>query len=297
MIQLNKNSILIGVVVLLVVVAAVFISLNSSPGNIVSFLQFNAKSKESIAKEAIDYLNKSVLQDGQTATLNSVSEESGVIKINIKINGTDYDSYVTKDGKLLFPEALKIVSNQDSNEEENNNSSPTAFNITEENHVRGDFSSQITLVEFSDFECPFCKSHIPTLERILNEYSGFVRLVYKHFPLSNIHPNAQKAAEASECASEQGKFWEFHDKLFAVPSGGLSVEKYKQIAKELSLDTNKFNDCLDGSKYEEKVRSDYNEGSSHGVTGTPANFINGELISGAVPYDDFKKKIDELLQK
>lgn len=169
------------------------------------------------------------------------------------------------------------------------------FKITKDNHIRGDFKAPITLVEFSDFECPFCEKISPTLNKILNDYKGKVRLVYKHYPLP-FHPNAQKAAEASECADEQGKFWEYHDKLFENQPSGFSLEKFKQWAKELGLNTKKFNDCLDTDKYAKKVQDDYQEGSAKSVNGTPATFVNGQLVSGAVPYDSFKQIIDNLLQ-
>jgi len=170
------------------------------------------------------------------------------------------------------------------------------FDISKDNHVRGDFNAPITLVEFSDFECPFCERHYPTLNKILENYKGKVRLVYKHFPLG-FHPNAQKAAEASECADEQGKFWEYHDKLFDNQPTGYSLEKFKQWAKDLGLNSKKFNDCLDSAKFAEKVQADYQEGTEKGVNGTPANFVNGELISGAQPYELFKQTIDQLLKQ
>jgi protein-disulfide isomerase len=177
------------------------------------------------------------------------------------------------------------------------NTQPTiqTFEITTKDHVRGDFNAPITLVEFSDFECPFCARHYPTLKKILEDYKGKVRLVYKHFPLS-FHPNAQKAAEASECADEQGKFWEYHDKLFENFQNGYSLEKFKQWAKELGLDTKKFNDCLDSGKYAKKVQEDYQEGVQKGVNGTPTTFVNGQPISGALPYDSFKEIIDSILK-
>lgn len=170
------------------------------------------------------------------------------------------------------------------------------FDITKDNHVRGDFGAPITLVEFSDFECPFCEKHYPTLKKILNDYQGKVRLVYKHFPLG-FHPNAQKAAEASECADEQGKFWAYHDKLFDNQPTGYSLEKFKQWAKDLGLNTQKFNNCLDADKYAQKVQADYQEGAQKGVNGTPATFVNGRLVSGAVPYEAFKSVIDQVLNQ
>lgn len=171
---------------------------------------------------------------------------------------------------------------------------PVSFAVTKDNNIRGDFDAPITLVEFSDFECPFCARHLPTLNRLLNEYDGKVRLVYKHFPLG-FHPNAQKAAEASECAGEQGKFWEYHDKLFENYQD-YGLDNFKQWAKDLRLNSAKFNDCLDSGKYAQKVKKDAQEGAQKGVNGTPATFVNGQLVSGAVPYEAFKQIIDGLLQ-
>ncbi|MDP2910514.1 MAG: DsbA family protein [bacterium] len=170
------------------------------------------------------------------------------------------------------------------------------FNISGTSHIRGDFSAPITLVEFSDFECPFCVRHLPTLNKILSDYPNQVRLVYKHFPLG-FHPNSQKAAEASECADEQGKFWEYHDKLFENQPAGYSLDKFKQWAKDLGLNSGKFNDCLDSGKFAQKVQADFQEGSEKGVNGTPATFVNGQLISGALPYESFKQVIDSILKK
>jgi len=169
------------------------------------------------------------------------------------------------------------------------------FEITKSNHIRGDFNALITLVEFSDFECPFCERHYPIMNKILSDYKGKVRLVYKHFPLS-FHANAQKAAEASECADEQEKFWEYHDKLFENQAGGYSSDKFKKWAKDLGLNNEKFNDCLDSGKYAQKVQADFQEGQQKGVNGTPATFVNGQLVSGALPYESFKQIIDGLLK-
>ena len=170
------------------------------------------------------------------------------------------------------------------------------FKITKSDHIRGEFNAPITLVEFSDFECPFCERHYPTMNKILNDYKGKVRLVYKHFPLG-FHPNAQKAAEASECAGEQEKFWEYHDKLFESLQIGYGVENFKKWAKDLALNINKFNGCLDSGKYAQKVQADYQEGAQKEVNGTPATFVNGQLVSGALPYDSFKQIIESLLNE
>ena len=132
-------------------------------------------------------------------------------------------------------------------------------------------------------------------KQILEDYKGKVRFIFKHFPLS-FHANAQKAAEAAECAGEQGRFWEMHDKIFeANESGTMSVSQWKTAAKALGLNTSKFNDCLDSGKYADQVAADMAEGQAAGVTGTPGTFVNGDLVKGAVPYEQLKSIIDSKL--
>jgi len=162
-------------------------------------------------------------------------------------------------------------------------------------YIRGNADAPITLIEFSDFECPYSARHQETIVQILDEYPNQVKLIYKHFPLS-FHANAQKAAEAAECAGEQGKFWEMHDLLYvASDNKELSVDKFKELAQELKLDTNQFNTCLDDGKYADQVAKDTQEGIAAGVEGTPGTYVNGTLISGAVPFESFKTIIDAAL--
>ncbi len=171
-----------------------------------------------------------------------------------------------------------------------------SFTITKEDHILGSFNAPVTLVEFSDFQCPYCSRHYPTLKQIAATYGNKVRIVYKHFPLSEIHPYAIKAAEASECAGEQNKFWEFHDKVFENQQA-LSFESLKQWAKEIGLNATTFNTCLDSGKFTAKVQQDYQEGVAKGVQGTPATFVNGKLVVGARPLSDFQQAIDAELKK
>ncbi|MFH0804589.1 MAG: thioredoxin domain-containing protein [Patescibacteria group bacterium] len=172
---------------------------------------------------------------------------------------------------------------------------PTKVDIAlrADDHVRGDSTAAVTLVAYSDFQCPYCSAVNPTIEKVLADYPGQVRLVFRHFPLS-FHENAQKAAEASECASVQGKFWEMHDKMFANQSK-LTIADLKGYAKELGLNATKFNSCLDDGTYASKVQTDETQGGQYGVNGTPATFVNGTLISGAVPYAQFKAAVDSAL--
>lgn len=167
--------------------------------------------------------------------------------------------------------------------------------ITGDDHVKGGDNAKVTLVEYSDFQCPYCSRHNSTMDEIYKAYGNKVKIVFRHFPLS-FHPEAQKAAEASECAAEQGKFWEMHDKIFAANEAGtMSVEKWKTEAKNLKLNTGKFNDCLDSGKYADRVSQMMAAGSAAGVEGTPATFVNGELVSGALPLAQFKTMIDAQL--
>jgi len=159
---------------------------------------------------------------------------------------------------------------------------------------RGDASAKVTIVEYSDFQCPYCSRAVPTVEQILKDYDGEVKVYFKHFPLG-FHQYAEKAAEAAECASDQGKFWEYHDKLFANQQA-LTTTDLKKYAGDLGLDTTKFNTCLDTGAKESAVQADFDEGTANGIQGTPSFFINGEVVVGAQPYDAFKTVIDDALK-
>jgi protein-disulfide isomerase len=159
---------------------------------------------------------------------------------------------------------------------------------------KGSASAPIEMIEFSDFQCPFCQRANPTVDQVLKTYGDRVRFVYRHYPLPN-HPNARPAAEAAACAADQGKFWPYHDRLFANPSK-LGDADLKQAAAELGLNATQFNSCVDSHKFRAQIDADLRAGEEAGVNGTPAFFINGRSISGAQPYDVFKKIIDEELE-
>lgn len=162
--------------------------------------------------------------------------------------------------------------------------------------VLGDVDAPITLIEFGDFECPFCKQlHDQTMKRIRDEYvsTGKVRMVYRDFPLS-FHPSAVPAAEAAECAKEQGGFWNYHDALFENQAS-LAQLDYVELAGKLGLDKEEFRSCYESRRYKEEVEKDLRDGIAAGVQGTPATFINGVLVSGAVPYETFKGAIEAAL--
>jgi protein-disulfide isomerase len=158
---------------------------------------------------------------------------------------------------------------------------------------RGPSDAKVTIVEFSDFECPFCGRATPTVEEVLKKYDGKVRFVFREFPLP-MHKSAKKAAEAALCANQQDKFWPMYDKMFANQEK-LEPTDLKGYAKDLGLDQAKFDACLDGGKMESAVQADIEAGKALGVDGTPAFFINGRPYSGAQPLDKFVDVIDSEL--
>ena len=160
----------------------------------------------------------------------------------------------------------------------------------------GNAKAPVTLIEFSDFQCPFCLRVAPTLKQIRATYGDKVRVVWKDFPLTQIHPQAFKAGEAGHCAAEQGKFWEYHDQLFGNQQA-LQPDDLKKYAAGVGIDAEKFNACLDTSKHAEFVRGGVAQGTRLGVNSTPTVFVNGRRVSGAQPYEVFAALIDEELSK
>lgn len=158
----------------------------------------------------------------------------------------------------------------------------------------GSEKAPITLVEFSDFECPYCQRFNPTLDQVKEKYKDDVRIVFRQFPLNSIHPKAQKAAEASLCAHDQGQFWAMHDLLFEEQKD-LDVPQLKEKAERLGLEADTFAACLDGDKYADQVARDVRDGTAAGVTGTPSMFINGRPLEGVVSFEQLSAVIDDEL--
>jgi protein-disulfide isomerase len=161
---------------------------------------------------------------------------------------------------------------------------------------KGSAKALVTIVEFSDFHCPFCRRVIPTLAQLESRYGDKIKLVFRDFPIESLHPGATQAHVAARCANEQGKFWAYHDKLFAAPTKS-SPELFKELAKDVGLDGKPFEACLNSKKYQAAIQEDIAEGNRVGVTGTPAFFINGRLVSGAQPLDAFARIIDDELAR
>ncbi len=175
--------------------------------------------------------------------------------------------------------------------------------VDKEDHIRGDADAEITMIEYSDFQCPFCDRFHPTAKQVAEEYKGKVRWIYRHFPLS-FHDEAINAAEASECAGEQNKFWEYGDKLFENQSD-LGAVLYKKLATDLGLNVSQFETCMSSDKYLAHISTDESEGASAGVTGTPGIFIfktdakgtdQAIIIKGAQSASALKSAIDSLLK-
>ena len=171
----------------------------------------------------------------------------------------------------------------------------TAITVDADDPVFGSASAPVEIIEFSDFQCPFCQRLTATLEQLKSEYGNDIRLVFKDYPLPN-HAQAFKAAEAGNCANQQGKFWELHDTMFARQSE-LGVEALKQHAGELGLDQAAFDACLDSGRFAEQVNADLTMGQQYGVSSTPTVFINGRAVMGAAPFELFDEIIREELAR
>lgn len=179
-------------------------------------------------------------------------------------------------------------------------SEPTPFRVKTDiagAPVRGNMSAPVTIVEYSDFHCPFCRRVQPTLAALLAKYGESVRLVYKHFPLDGPHPNARSVSVASWCAGQQGKFWEFHDAVYADTSAETTKDTAKRFAKEAGVDVPLWTTCLDSAEGDLAVERDASEGQRVGVRSTPAFFVNGRELHGAQPIHVFERLIDEELKR
>lgn len=164
--------------------------------------------------------------------------------------------------------------------------------VSDDDPAIGPEDALVTVIEFSDFECPFCRRHtLETAPRILSEYEGRIRYVFKDFPLTSIHPNAFPASEAAHCAREQGEFWAFHDLLFELELP-LGPSTYVQYAEDLGLNISQFTECVDERKYSEQVQANFDFAAQLGVRSTPTFFINGIAVVGAQPFATFQEVIE-----
>jgi protein-disulfide isomerase len=159
----------------------------------------------------------------------------------------------------------------------------------------GSQDAPITIIEFSDYECPYCRQwHSEVYTQLLDTYGDQIRFVYRDFPLESIHANAIPAAHAANCALEQGNFWDYHDKLFSMELG-LSPDAYREYASQLGMDEEQFQECIDSGRHQEEVQADFEFAANLGVRSTPTFFINGIAVVGAQPFEIFQQVIEREL--
>jgi len=288
----HSDKIKINIWQILTIAFAIILIVSIFTQGFTSFSRISEKKAEEIV---VTFVNDNI--PGASSSIVSAEKTSGVYKLRLSVNGQEGDSYLTTDGKLLFPTALPLdqplnTQGQDANPQPSAPSGPVDVAIGN-GAVLGNQDAKITIIEFSDFQCPYCeKFYSETFPQLKKEYidTGKAKLIFRNFPLS-FHENAMPSALAAECAKEQGKFWEYHDKLFENQQA-LDSSSLKKYALDLKLEINKFNDCLDNKKYQSEIQQDIQDGQSAGVTGTPSFFINGIPLEGAQPFSAFKQVID-----
>ena len=239
-----------------------------------------ALSPEEVGNRSIRYINEQILPPGLSATILGVNDSgSGVYTVKFSVSGQTFDAYVTRDGRYLFLSARDMSGPKAARKEKGPEVGQAA--------MKGPAGAKVTIIEYSSFTCPYCNRVRPTLQQLLDNYP--VRFVYKHFDRGGID---SIAAQAAECAREQGRFWEMHDAIFERGAGG----GLKQYALDLGLEPGAFNSCLDSGRYAQRVKDDTQEALSYGVDATPTFFVNGRKVIGALPYSSFQGIIEEELK-
>ncbi len=300
-ITINKNVLIVAVGVISLIIGFVI-------GSYSSLFTGNEKISEDevgkIVKSTVENLLSQQYGGSYTPEVNIVDviDQGSYYEVSFDVQGQEMSVYVSYDGKKMFLQGLDTVSV----EGETTSLDVERFNVSEDDDpYKGSENASVVIIEFSDFQCPFCKRFFDTtLKQLEEEYikTGKVKFVYRDFPL-DFHQNALLAAMAAECADDQGRFWDYHDVLFERQSEweGLdneeAKEKFKEYASQLGLDENQFNECLDSEKYREEVMDDMKDGQKYGVTGTPTLFINGVKLVGAQPYNVVKSIIEEELAR
>jgi protein-disulfide isomerase len=166
--------------------------------------------------------------------------------------------------------------------------------IRDSEHSLGSAEATVEIIEFADFQCPYCLEAFPIIRSLTIEYGDRIHYVYRHFPLMSIHDRAMAAAEASECAREQGKFWPYHDRLFQFQQA-MSDQDFRVHAEAVGLDVASFDSCLNDHRYKGMIERDLQDGRALGVSGTPTWFINGERVEGVIPADNFRAGLEKIL--
>ena len=257
-------------------------------------------SDEAVSQRVVDYFQKTVTTPGLSFKVTKVEDaeipgwRKGSLEVSLGQQTQNVGFYVSRDGKYLFRgdavdltiDPLQQVMNK--------------MDLKNQPE-RGPKDAKVTIVEYSDFECPFCARVYTTLEQqVLKDYGDKVRFIYKNFPLSSIHPWAEDGAVASECGFQQGndQFWAMYNGLFSK-QGEITKDnlrdKVTEIAQGAGMDVAKFQECFDGKKTLDAVKADQSEGTALGVNSTPTFFVNGRRLSGAQTPENFKQLIDQSL--
>ncbi|MEK6824482.1 MAG: thioredoxin domain-containing protein, partial [Nanoarchaeota archaeon] len=260
----------------------------------------SAVSSQKVGQDVVDYLNG---QTGGGVVLSSVKREGDLYKVTVTYQGDTVPLYATLDGKNLVPQITPLDGAAQPGPTGGQPATPNSPVTIDADKianapVKGNANAPVTIVEFSDYQCPFCERAYQTLKQIDTEYikTGKVKLVYMDFPL-NFHEQAQKAAESVRCVRKQKGdegYWKMHDKLFENQAS-LSEANFKQWARDVGANGAQFDACLDSDEFADEVQADAAYGAQLGVSGTPAFFINGVGLEGAQPFASFKQVIDAQL--
>jgi|Deesub1362A_J573_1020465.scaffolds.fasta_scaffold00430_5 protein-disulfide isomerase len=285
----NVHFLVIGIMIGLVIgsIAGYFIA----PPKVVVKQDYGNTSyvNETVVQNSLNYINSYLLQPGVNAKLVEVTPYGeNLYKLSLEffqgnLSVGKSDVYLTKDGNTLVLNSIDI---SEKPEIERTEVSP------DDDPYIGNENAEVTIIEFSDFTCPYCaKFELETLPKILERYDGKIKFVFRDFPFRG---NASiKAAEAANCANEQGKYWEYHTLLFERQSEWYSnLTLLYTYAEELNLNMSEFSSCVESGKYVEEIMKDMNDGLVAGVSGTPTIFINGIKIEGAKPFENFVNIID-----
>ncbi|OGZ65927.1 MAG: hypothetical protein A3C58_00400 [Candidatus Staskawiczbacteria bacterium RIFCSPHIGHO2_02_FULL_34_10] len=306
MFNINRRTVLLGMIILGLVVVGVLIFGKLDSSKFVSFYKLNfGYSAESIAKKSVEYLNSSVLKDGQKADLVGFSEESGVIKVSIKIDQKTYDSYVTKDGKLFFPEAIIINSNLSKQSTATKDSSVDISKVKiEGSPFIGNKDAKVVIAEWFDYQCPYCKKmEQEVMSKIYDEYikTGKIKLVFKDYQF--LGPDSQTAGLIARAVWEVApdKFYEWNKAIYEKQddenSGWGKNSDILTLTKSIGIDSVKVEKLVTekSSEYQKLIDADKLEGTDFGVKGTPALIIGKELLGGFIPYNELKASIEKVI--
>ncbi len=288
--KVEKTSVAIGIVIGIVA------------GFLIGYVAFGEKQDYTkAAAKVVDYINENFLKPQNAEARGFHAEPYGkhLIKIEFDIyqNNEKVDSasvIATRDGEFIVFQIL----NTSERMPHPTPAEPERVNVSiDDDPMLGNPSAKVVIIEFGDFQCPYCKKFATeTLPKLIENYGDKILFVYRDFPLE-FHQLAFNASIAADCAREQGRFWEYHDILFERQSEWASnASKFLDYAKELNLNVSKFKACLESGKYADEVEKDFLDGLHAGVEGTPTFFINGRKVVGALPYETFAEIIEEELK-